>query len=215
MKKKLALFAVSTLAIIAVMAPTAASANAPAQQSKSTSFKSSLCKFIDKQQANSFSRYSQDRYFQNGWLNFLQAAENKSNCPVTENTVQALVNNGNFKTLVAAATAVGLGDTLSNANLTLFAPTDQAFAKLPAGTVEALLADIPTLTSILTYHAVSGTVPSNVAKTLTSAPTVNGATVKISIKQGQLFINNSRVVLTDIKTTNGVIHVIDTVLIPA
>lgn len=191
MKQKLALFAVSTLAIIAVMAPTAASANAPAQQTKSTNFKSAFCKFIDRQQANSFSRYSQDRYFQNAWLNFLQASENKQNCPVTQNTVQTLVNNGNFKTLVAAATAAGLGETLSTANLTLFAPTDQAFAKLPAGTVEALLADIPTLTNILTYHAVGGTVPSSVAKTLTSATMVNGDNVTITIKKGQLFVNDS------------------------
>ena len=125
---------------------------------------------------------------------------------------------GSFKTLAAALTAAGLIETLKGSGpFTVFAPTDEAFAKLPAGTVESLLNDIPKLTAILTYHVVAGTVMASdvVAMDGQSAKTVNGATLAISSKQGVKLNGTSTVVKTDIACTNGVIHVIDSVLIPA
>jgi uncharacterized surface protein with fasciclin (FAS1) repeats len=215
MKKKLLVALIAALAVGITVAPTAASAKDNNGGTFAAKKKAAICKEINNQQRNTFSNYyNQNNRFQNGWLQFLTNAENRRNCPVTLNTVETLVQNGNFKTLVAAAGAAGLADTLATQELTVFAPTDQAFKKLPAGTVEALLADIPTLTSILTYHVVGGEVPFSTAKKLSSAPTVNGADVNISFKAGSLFINDSRVVIYDIQTTNGVIHVIDTVLIP-
>jgi uncharacterized surface protein with fasciclin (FAS1) repeats len=125
---------------------------------------------------------------------------------------------GSFNTLAAAVTAAGLVDTLKGAGpFTVFAPTDDAFAKLPAGTVEALLADIPKLTAILTYHVVAGKVMAADVVGLNgqSAKTVNGATVAISTAGGVKLNGTSNVVKTDIECTNGVIHVIDTVILPA
>jgi uncharacterized surface protein with fasciclin (FAS1) repeats len=124
---------------------------------------------------------------------------------------------GSFNTLAAAVTAAGLVPTLKSAGpFTVFAPTDDAFAKLPAGTVEALLADIPKLTSILTYHVIAGKVMAATVVTMDgkSAKTVNGADVKISTSGGVKLNDASNVVKTDIECTNGVIHVIDTVIIP-
>ena len=123
-----------------------------------------------------------------------------------------------FKTLVAAVTAAGLVDTLKGAGpFTVFAPSDEAFAKLPAGTVEALLADIPKLSAILTYHVVAGKVMAADVLTMNgqSAATVNGASVKISTTDGVKLNDGINVTATDIACTNGVIHVIDAVLIPA
>jgi uncharacterized surface protein with fasciclin (FAS1) repeats len=125
---------------------------------------------------------------------------------------------GSFKTLAAALAAANLVDTLKGAGpFTVFAPTDEAFAKLPPGTVESLLNDIPKLTAILTYHVVAGKVMAADVMTMDgqAAATVNGATLAISTKDGVKLNDNVSVVTTDIACANGVIHVIDSVLLPA
>ena len=122
---------------------------------------------------------------------------------------------GSFGTLLAAAEAAGLVDTLnSEGPFTVFAPTDDAFAALPAGTVEALLEDIPTLTQILLYHVVPGKVLAADVVGLTSATTAEGSDVEITVDGSSVMINDSNVVATDIEASNGVIHVIDAVLLP-
>ena len=129
--------------------------------------------------------------------------------------VDTAVSAGSFNTLAAALTAAGLVDTLKGAGpFTVFAPTDEAFAKLPAGTVDALLKDIPKLKKILTYHVVSGKVMAADVATMKSATTVEGSNVKIDASNG-VKINESMVTKADIAADNGVIHVIDTVLMPA
>jgi transforming growth factor-beta-induced protein len=136
--------------------------------------------------------------------------------PPGNDIVDVAVANGAFKTLVAAVQAAGLVDTLKSAGpFTVFAPTDAAFAKLPAGTVEALLNDIPKLKEILTYHVVSGRVYAADVVKLKSASTVQGSPITISVDMGSVKLNgSSTIVLTDILTTNGVIHVIDSVILP-
>jgi len=132
--------------------------------------------------------------------------------------IDTAVSAGNFKTLAAALTAANLVGTLKGAGpFTVFAPTDEAFAKLPAGTVESLLKDIPKLTAILTYHVVAGKVMAADVMKMggKSATTVNGASLSISTKDGVKLNGASTVVKTDIECTNGVIHVIDSVLLPA
>ena len=132
--------------------------------------------------------------------------------------IDTAVAAGSFKTLAAALTAANLVDTLKGAGpFTVFAPTDDAFAKLPAGTVDSLLKDIPKLTAILTYHVVAGKVMAADVMTMDgqSAKTVNGATLAISTKDGVKLNGGTSVVTTDIACTNGVIHVIDSVLLPA
>ncbi|MEH2425175.1 MAG: fasciclin domain-containing protein [Nostoc sp.] len=131
------------------------------------------------------------------------------------NIIDTATNNGSFTTLVAAIQAAGLVDTLKGEGpFTVFAPTDEAFNKLPAGTVDALLKDIPKLKKILTYHVVSGKVlAADVAK-LKTAKTVEGSDVKIDASNG-VKINDAKVATADVAADNGVIHVIDTVLIPA
>jgi uncharacterized surface protein with fasciclin (FAS1) repeats len=129
--------------------------------------------------------------------------------------VDTAVNAGSFNTLVAAVKAAGLVDTLKGAGpFTVFAPTDEAFAKLPEGTVDALLQDIPQLKKILTYHVVSGKVLAADVVKLKSAKTVEGTEVKIDASNG-VKLNDSTVTTADVAADNGVIHIIDTVLIPA
>ncbi len=131
--------------------------------------------------------------------------------------VDTAVAAGSFKTLVAAVTAASLVETLkSEGPFTVFAPTDEAFAKLPAGTVESLLADIPKLTAILTYHVVSGKVLAADVMTMDGkeAKTVQGSAIKISTSDGVKLNDSANVVSTDILCTNGVIHVIDSVILP-
>lgn len=131
--------------------------------------------------------------------------------------IDTAVAAGSFKTLAAAVTAAGLVPTLKGVGpFTVFAPSDDAFDKLPSGTVEALLADLPKLTAILTYHVVAGKVLAADVMTMDgqSAATINGAMVAISTKDGVHLNGLSKVVTTDIACTNGVIHVIDTVLMP-
>jgi len=132
--------------------------------------------------------------------------------------IDTAVAAGNFKTLAAALTAANLVDTLKGAGpFTVFAPTDEAFARLPAGTVESLLKDIPKLSAILTYHVIAGKVMAADVMKMDgqSAKTVNGASLSISTKDGVKLNGASTVVKTDIACTNGVIHVIDSVLLPA
>lgn len=131
--------------------------------------------------------------------------------------VEVAVANGNFTTLVAAVEAAGLVETLQGEGpFTVFAPTDDAFAALPDGTLDTLLAD-PSgqLTDILLYHVVAGEVPAADVVNLTSATTVGGADISISVQNGEVVLNDSvRVVMTDVEASNGVIHVIDAVLLP-
>jgi uncharacterized surface protein with fasciclin (FAS1) repeats len=127
------------------------------------------------------------------------------------------VEDGRVTTLVAALDAAGLVETLSGeGSFTVFAPTDDAFAALPEGTVEALLADIPALTDILLYHVVDGTVMSETALTLDGkdVETLSGASFTVSVQEGNLYINDAQVIIADIEASNGVIHVIDAVLLP-
>jgi uncharacterized surface protein with fasciclin (FAS1) repeats len=129
--------------------------------------------------------------------------------------IDTAVGAGSFGTLVTAIKAAGLVETLKGAGpFTVFAPTDDAFAKLPAGTVESLLKDIPKLKKILTYHVVSGKVMAADVVKLKSAKTVEGSDVKIDASNG-VKVNSSTVVTPDVAADNGVIHVIDTVLMPA
>ncbi len=137
--------------------------------------------------------------------------------PATEDIVTTAVNNGSFKTLAAALGAAGLVETLKgNGPFTVFAPTDAAFAKLPEGTVASLVKpeNKAKLTAILTYHVVSGRVYAKDAVAAEAAATLQGGKVRIAIKNGQLMVNNAKVVMSDIETSNGVIHVIDSVLLP-
>jgi len=129
--------------------------------------------------------------------------------------VDTAIAAGDFKTLVAAVKAAGLVDTLKGAGpFTVFAPTDEAFAKLPAGTVDALLKDPEKLKGILLYHVVSGKVMAADVMKMKSAKTVEGGSVRIHEMGGKVMVNNATVVKTDIICDNGVIHVIDTVLMP-
>jgi len=124
---------------------------------------------------------------------------------------------GQFNTLVAAVKAAGLVETLKGEGpFTVFAPTDEAFSKLPAGTVESLLKpeNKDKLVAILTYHVVPGKVMAADVVKLHSAKTVQGQDVKISASQGGVMVDGAKVIKTDISTTNGVIHVIDSVILP-
>jgi uncharacterized surface protein with fasciclin (FAS1) repeats len=131
--------------------------------------------------------------------------------------VDIAAGNKDFSTLVAAVQAAGLVETLSSAGpFTVFAPTNAAFEKLPAGTVETLLKpeNKETLTSILTYHVVPGTLKAAKVVKRTSIKTVQGGILRIVVKDGKVMVNNAQVVTTDIVASNGVIHVIDAVLLP-
>jgi len=128
--------------------------------------------------------------------------------------VDTAVNAGSFNTLVAAVKTAGLVDTLKGPGpFTVFAPTDDAFAKLPEGTVESLLNDIPQLTKILTYHVVADKVMSADAVSLNSVSTVEGSALSIDASSG-VKVNGATVVTPDVEADNGIIHVIDSVLIP-
>lgn len=135
--------------------------------------------------------------------------------PMAMDIVDTAVADGRFTTLVAAVQAAGLVETLKGEGpFTVFAPTDEAFGKLPAGTVEGLLADPAKLSDILLYHVVAGKVMAADVVNLTSADTVLGQPVTIAVTDGQVKINDATVIITDIETSNGVIHVIDSVILP-
>jgi len=129
--------------------------------------------------------------------------------------VDTAVAAGDFNTLVTAVKAAGLVETLKGKGpFTVFAPTDAAFAKVPKDTLNALLADKAALTNVLTYHVVAGKVMAADAVKLTSAATVQGQSVSIALKDGKVYVDDAQVVATDIKASNGVIHVIDAVILP-
>jgi uncharacterized surface protein with fasciclin (FAS1) repeats len=131
--------------------------------------------------------------------------------------VDTAVAAGSFKTLAAALQAAGLVDTLKGPGpFTVFAPTDEAFAKLPAGTVDELLKpeNKEKLAAILTYHVVAGKVTAAQVMKINSAKTVNGASVAISVNGGTVMVDGAKVIKADIMCSNGVIHVIDSVLMP-
>ena len=145
-----------------------------------------------------------------------QNANHKDKKPM-KNIVEVAVEAGSFKTLVAAVQAAGLAETLQGPGpFTVFAPTDAAFAKLPAGTVEGLLADKEKLASIVTFHVVSGKVmAADIVKANGATPkTVNGLPLDIVVRGGKVYVNGVNVVTADVQASNGVIHVLDAVLLP-
>jgi uncharacterized surface protein with fasciclin (FAS1) repeats len=146
------------------------------------------------------------------------SASNRVIAAETKDIVDTAVAAGSFKTLAKALAAADLVQTLKGAGpFTVFAPTDEAFAKLPAGTVETLLKpeNKAKLQRILTYHVVPGRVMAADVVKLQTAKAVSGDSIAIAAKNGGVMVGNANVVKTDIAATNGVIHVIDTVLIPA
>ena len=145
-------------------------------------------------------------------------ADSCSDCPAkSKDIVDTAVDAGNFKTLAAALKAADLVDTLKgDGPFTVFAPTDAAFAKLPKGTVENLLKpeNKAKLVLILTYHVVPGQLMAADIVKLSSAKTVQGSEVKITVNDKKVMVDNANVTLADIKCSNGVIHVIDAVIVP-
>ena len=133
----------------------------------------------------------------------------------TDDIVATASAAGSFTTLVAAVEAAGLAETLKgDGPFTVFAPTDEAFAKLPEGTVEALIGDPERLREILLYHVVAGKVTSEQVVALDRATTASGADLDIEVADGTVRVNDANVVKTDIETSNGVIHVVDTGILP-
>jgi len=152
-----------------------------------------------------------------GALAFQGAHAYDSKVKAPADIVDTAVAAGSFNTLATALKAAGLVETLKGPGpFTVFAPTDEAFAKLPAGTLESLLKpeNKAKLAGILTYHVVAGKVMAADVVKLTSAKTVNGQSVKIAVDGGKVKVNDANVVKTDIGASNGVIHVIDAVLLP-
>lgn len=142
------------------------------------------------------------------------AADNVSEMP-EKNIVETAVAAGQFETLVKAVKAADLVETLSGPGpFTVFAPTDDAFAKLPEGTVESLLENTDKLKAVLTYHVVAGKVMAEDVMGMDSATTVNGKDIMFTVKNGTVMVNNAKVIKADIECSNGVIHVIDTVILP-
>lgn len=148
----------------------------------------------------------------------LTSAQTTTGTKKMKDIVAVAVASGQFNTLVAAVKAAGLVETLQGEGpFTVFAPTDDAFAKLPKGAVEALLADKEKLAAVLTYHVLPGKVMAAdvLAMGGGSPATVNGAPVRIVIRDGNVYVDDAKVVTTDIQASNGVIHVIDKVIMPA
>jgi uncharacterized surface protein with fasciclin (FAS1) repeats len=148
----------------------------------------------------------------------LQAQEAQGYAPAREasaDIVETAKSAGSFNTLAKAIEAADLTETLKGEGpFTVFAPTDEAFAKLPKGTLESLLQDQEKLATILKYHVVPGKVSSSQAMEISEAKTVSGKSLKISKATGKLMVGNATVTKADIPASNGVIHVIDTVLLP-
>jgi transforming growth factor-beta-induced protein len=130
------------------------------------------------------------------------------------NIVQTAQQAGSFKTLLALATKAGLADDLARGELTVLAPTDAAFKKLPKSTLRAVQKNPKLLKRVLLYHVISGKAPSSTVVTLKSAKTLAGPSVRIRVTGSRVFVNNARVTKVDIAASNGIIHVIDRVLIP-
>ena len=145
----------------------------------------------------------------------LIASDNKKDNAEKKDIVTIAVEAGTFNTLATALTEANLIETLKGEGpFTVFAPTDEAFAKLPEDTVEALLKDKEALTNILLYHVVSGNVEAKDVVKLESAMTLEKSNVNVKVVDGKVFINDSQVTTADVMASNGVIHIIDTVLIP-
>ena len=143
------------------------------------------------------------------------AAAPPADAAASKTIVGVAAGDPQFSTLVKLVKSAGLAGTLSKGSYTVFAPTNKAFAKVPKSTLAALAKDKAMLKAVLTYHVVKGKVPASKVVTLKSAKTVNGASVKISVKSGKVYLNGStRVTKTDIKASNGIIHVINKVLLP-
>ena len=134
---------------------------------------------------------------------------------VKNDIVQTAINAGNFKTLATALTEAGLVDALKgDGPFTVFAPTDEAFKNLPKGALDNLLKDKEALKNVLLYHVVSGKVSSNEVVDLNKATTMNGSDIKIKTTDGKVMINDAQVTGADVMASNGIIHVIDKVLLP-
>jgi uncharacterized surface protein with fasciclin (FAS1) repeats len=144
------------------------------------------------------------------------AAPSASAAAMGKDIVETATEAESFSTLLTAAKAAGLVETLQGEGpYTVFAPTDEAFAALPAGTLEGLLADKEALKSVLLYHVVSGAVTADQVVGLTSADSVEGSPISISVKDGKVYLNDTAEVVTpDVMASNGVIHVIDQVILP-
>jgi len=145
------------------------------------------------------------------------ANEGSTSVSAQADIVETAVTAGQFNTLAAALDAAGLVATLQGEGpFTVFAPTDEAFAKLPAGTVESLLKaeNRDQLVAILTYHVVPGKVMAKDVVSLSEATTVNGSNLSIAVIDGKVRINDATVIAADVDTSNGVIHVVDTVILP-
>ncbi len=164
---------------------------------------------------SNYTEYTSTVTFANATAPVGAAAPVAAPAAASADIVNTAVAAGSFKTLVAAVQAAGLVDTLKGAGpFTVFAPTDEAFAKLPAGTVEGLLKDPKALANILLYHVVPGKVMGAQVTDGLTAKTAQGSTVKFAVADGKAKINDANIVKTDIETSNGVIHVIDTVILP-
>jgi uncharacterized surface protein with fasciclin (FAS1) repeats len=134
--------------------------------------------------------------------------------PASRTVVESAIADGRFKTLVTAIQAAGLVETLNGKGpFTVFAPTDEAFAKIPADQLKALLADKAKLTAVLTYHVVPGSLKAADVAKVKTLKTVEGRSLKVDTKGG-VTIGGAKVLVTDVMTSNGVIHAIDTVLVP-
>lgn len=144
------------------------------------------------------------------------AAAAAAEAQAPKDIVETAIAAGTFNTLAQALTAAGLVETLKGAGpFTVLAPTDEAFAKIPAKDLEALLADKAALTKVLTYHVIAGNVPASTVTTLTEATSLEGSTIAIKVVDGKVMLNDaSEVTATDVAASNGVIHVINTVLMP-
>jgi uncharacterized surface protein with fasciclin (FAS1) repeats len=144
------------------------------------------------------------------------AAAPTMEAPAPKDIIETAVAAGTFNTLAKALTAAGLIETLKGPGpFTVLAPTDEAFAKIPAKDLEALLADKAALTKVLTYHVISGNVPAATVTTLTEAVSLEGSKIMIKVVDGKVMLNDaSEVTATDVAASNGVIHVINTVLMP-
>jgi uncharacterized surface protein with fasciclin (FAS1) repeats len=138
--------------------------------------------------------------------------------PAMKNIVQVAIDAGSFDTLVTALQAAGLAETLQGEGpFTVFAPSDVAFAKLPTGTLDSLLEDPAALASVLTFHVVPGRiVAADIVRANGATPrTVNGGSLDVEVRGGKVYVNGAAVVTADVAASNGVIHVLDTVLLPA
>jgi uncharacterized surface protein with fasciclin (FAS1) repeats len=130
------------------------------------------------------------------------------------NIVETAANAGQFTTLLELATQAGLAETLSTAEVTVFAPTDAAFAKLPAATLQAVQNDPELLANVLKYHVVAGRVPASEVVEMTSAETLLGQPLTIEVVGGKVMINDATVTTADVEASNGIIHIVDRVIVP-